>query len=127
MSTKPVLFDTAVATNVAAALKGVTRSDGPAGRFYLVDGEPLPSVTHILSCISKPALINWAANQERTLVSEAAADFYEDCAKLPTPLPRTAWLTTLQSRIGKAKAHQKELAKAGEIGTQVHGLIEWTL
>ena len=125
--TKGQRFDEAVATNVAAALHGAKRSDGPAGRFYLIDGEPLPSVTHILNCIGKPALINWAANQERTLVSEAAADLYLDLVKLPSPLPRTAYLTTLQRRIGKQKAHQRDLAKASEVGSQVHALIEWQL
>jgi len=106
-----------------------TRLDTRAGRFYQVDGadEPLPSVTHILGCIGKPALINWAANQERLLVTETSADLYEDLAKLQKPLTRTAYVTTLQGRIGKTKAHQQELLKAGEIGTQVHRLIEWRL
>jgi PD-(D/E)XK nuclease superfamily protein len=103
------------------------QKNSPFGRFYDVDGASYPSVTHILQVISKPALINWAANQERTLVSEAAAELYLDLAKIPTAMPRSAYLTTLQARIGKMKAHQKELAKAGEIGTQVHHLIEWNL
>ena len=33
----------------------------------------------------------------------------------------------LQDDLGKEKAHIKELAKAGEIGSQVHALIEFTL
>jgi len=98
-----------------------------AGRFYEVDGEKLPSVTHILSVIGKPALVHWAANQERLMVTEAAADLYEDLAAITKPMPRTAYITTLQGRIGKTKAHQKELAKASDIGTQVHALIEWRL
>ena len=120
-------FDGKVATIAAEAGKKPVRVDGPSGRFYLVDGDSLPSVTHILNCIGKPALIIWAANQERMLVSETSADLYEDLVKLPKPLPRTSYLTTLQGRIGKAKAHSRELAKAGEIGTQVHHLIEWKL
>jgi hypothetical protein len=128
MATKPAAFAQAVADIVAPALKGKPiRQDGPSGRFYLVDGDTLPSVTHILQCIGKPALVNWAANQERTLVMEAAADFYEDLTRLPKPLPRTAYLTTLQGRIGKQRAHQRELAKAGDIGSQVHALVEWRL
>lgn len=120
-------FDGKVATIAAEAGKRPVRVDGASGRFYLVDGDSLPSVTHILGCIGKPALINWAANQERTLVSEASADLYDDLVKLPKPLSHMAYLTTLQGRIGKAKAHSRELAKAGEIGTQVHHLIEWNL
>lgn len=127
MATKSAAFDQRVATMTANALRGIKRQDGPSGRFYLVDGEPMPSVTHILSCIGKPALINWAANQERTLAIEAAADFYEDCARLTKPLPRTSYITSLLGRIGKVKAHQKELSKASEIGTQAHKLVEWKL
>lgn len=106
-------------------MSATTQLNGPAGRFYEVDGEKYPSVTHILQVIGKPALINWAANTERTLVMEAAADLYEDTAKIPTPMSRPTYMTTLQARLGKVKAHQKELARAGEIGTQVHKLVEW--
>ncbi len=120
-------FNEAVGTAVRAAQTKPQRIDGPSGRFYQIDDQTLPSVTHILQVIGKPALISWAANQERTLVTEAAADLYEDVAKLPKPLSRTSYITTLQGRIGKTKAHQRELAKAGDIGTQVHALIEWRL
>ena len=105
----------------------VQKKDSAFGRFYQIEDDSYPSVTHILGCIGKPALINWAANQERTLVSEASADLYEDLVLLPKPMERTAYLTTLQARVGKTKAHQRELAKAGDVGTQVHSLIEWNL
>jgi hypothetical protein len=131
---KSAMFDMAVAEGVERAdrvamgeKKKPVRKDGASGRFYEIDGESYPSVTHILGCIGKPALINWAANQERTLVMEASADLYEDVSKLPKPMSRPSYITTLQGRIGKTKAHQKELAKAGEVGTQVHHLIEWNL
>lgn len=123
----PAQFSAAVGTIVAASTGRPIRHDGPLGRFYQIDDDTFPSVTHILQVIGKPALINWAANQERTLVTEAAADLYEDLVKLPKPLPRTAYITTLQSRVGKTKAHQRELAKASDIGGQVHKLIEWRL
>lgn len=106
----------------------VVRKDGRTGRFYQVEGddEPYVSVTHALGCIAKPALINWAANQERAAVMEAAADLYLDLCQTP-PMGRPSYLATLQGRLGKQKAHQKELAKASEIGTQVHGLVEWNI
>lgn len=107
------------------------RKDGPAGRFYQIPGvaDPVPSVTHILGCIGKPALINWAANQERSLVSDAAADLYQEWAAhvVPPVMPRESYLATLTTRLGTVKAHQRELAKAGDIGTQTHKLIEWTM
>jgi PD-(D/E)XK nuclease superfamily len=103
-----------------------TRRDAPTGRTYHIDGEIYPSVTNILGAIGKPALINWAAKTERNLVSEAAADLYLDLVKCP-PMSRIAYLTTLEQRIGKEKAHKRELEKASEIGTQAHSIIEWNI
>ncbi len=97
-----------------------------AGRFYEIDGlGKLPSVTSIISVISKPALVSWAAKVEREMVLDVSADLYLDAP--PEKMSKVAWMTTMQSRLGKAKASQKELAKASEIGTQAHALIEWTL
>jgi len=97
------------------------------GRFYeLPDGTKLPSVTNILSVIGKPALITWSANVERELVIQAAANLYLDVHGTP-PMSRMAFITTLQSRIGAERAGQKELNKAGEIGSQIHAMIEWDL
>jgi hypothetical protein len=114
------------AADTIAAFPTPVRKDGPSGRFYEVDGQRLPSVTHILGCIGKPALINWAANQERAACMDAAADLYLDLCKTP-PMSRATFVATLDGRIGKQKAHRKQLEKAGEVGSQVHGLIEWNL
>lgn len=103
------------------------REDTFKGRFYEApDGKRYPSVTTILSCVGKPALINWAAKIERELVLETSADLYCDCPTTPK-MSRIAWLTTMGNRLGKSRAHQRQLAKAGDIGSQVHALIEWTL
>lgn len=107
--------------------KKISKKDTAFGRFYEIDGRELPSVTHILSAINKPALVQWAANTERAFVMDVAADLQDDLYKLDRQMGRAAYLTTLQARLGKAKAHQKELAKASEIGTQVHARIEWEL
>jgi hypothetical protein len=111
----------------------VIRTDGQRGRFYHItdpvtgEVQQLPSVTTILNCINKPALVGWAAKEERLAVSDAAADLYADTVRLPHQLPRAAYLLALEQRLGKTKAHVKALAKASEIGTQAHRLIEWTL
>lgn len=110
--------------------KPVRKDSAIGGRFYEVDGESYPSVTHILSAaIAKPALINWAANTERAAVTEAAADLFEEWSKLIVfpQMPRESYLSTLLVRLGTVKAHQKALAKGGEIGTQAHKLVEWTM
>lgn len=107
-----------------------TRTDGRAGRFYDIthaDGTTAryPSVTTILSAIAKPALVGWAAKEERLAVSEAAADFHAETAG--RQLPRSMYLLGLEQRLGKTKAHLKVLAAASEIGTAIHGKIEWIL
>src|SRR3990170_3101551 len=97
------------------------RTTANAGRFYTIaEGVQLPSVTTILNVVGKPALVQWAAKEERTMVSAVAADL----AKTP-PMSRTAYLTTLTDRLGKQRANQKLLAKASEIGSQVHAMAEW--
>ncbi len=110
----------------------VTRTTGATSRFYDIthaDGTAAryPSVTTILSAISKPALIGWAAKEERLAVSEAAADLYADAAAQRYQMPRATYLLALEQRLGKTKAHLKTLAKAAEIGTAVHHKIEWAL
>jgi hypothetical protein len=103
-----------------------------SGRFYHIpdpvtgDVAQFPSVTTILSAINKPALVGWAAKEERLACSEAAADLYAELTGQPQ-LPRSMYQLALEQRLGKTKAHVKALAKAAEIGTQVHGMIEWTL
>lgn len=104
----------------------IERKDSVSGRFYHVDGADYPSVTHILSCLSKPALINWAASEERKLVSAVAADLHQEFAEIKMT-DRGTYLTLLERRLGKEKAHRRSLAKAGDIGAQTHHLIEWQM
>ena len=98
-----------------------------SSRFNVVEtasGEmEFPRNTTILSAIAKPALIIWSANVEREACIQAAADFYEDAHGTPK-MSRPAYLMSLKERIGKVRAHEKELAKAAEIGSQAHRLIE---
>jgi hypothetical protein len=111
-----------------ATRQSVDQGYGRTSRRYVLDtGEAFDSVTSILSVIGKPALINWAANTERALVLDASADLYEDLPTDGRKMGRPAYIATLTSRLGKLKAHQRELAKASEIGTKVHALVEWTL
>jgi hypothetical protein len=84
-------------------------------------------VTSIRSAIGKPALITWAANQERALVMEAAANLHEHLPASAPRMSRLAYLATLQTRLGKEKVQQRELAKAAEIWSENPGCIEWTL
>lgn len=103
----------------------ITRKNG-SRTYRLEDGTELPSVTTILSVIGKPALVNWAANTERALVMEAAADLYADIQQTPA-MSRPTFIATLDRRIGAVKAHKRENEKATEIGGQAHKLIEWSI
>lgn len=107
------------------ALRQVTNKRG--GRHYETpDGEKYPSVTTILNAIAKPALVNWAANKERELVIESAATLWTEAPNGNTPrMSRMAFIASLKTRLGKTKAHQRELERAGNIGTEAHKRIEW--
>jgi hypothetical protein len=108
----------------------VTREDHADGRrFYLIDGARYPSVTTILKAINKPALVPWAANKERAAVSEAAADLYAEWAAqtVRPQLPRAAYLSTLLAKLGPVRAHERLLEQAGDLGSEIHKLIEWVL
>lgn len=97
------------------------------GRFYEVPGSGLlPSVTTILNCISKPALMNWAAKVEREMVIGVSTELYLQSPMSPK-MTSAQWQMSLNNRLGTLKASQKELTKAGDIGTQVHNLVEWSI
>lgn len=114
---------------------GAKRIDGGrAGRQYeLPDGSRYPSVTSILGVIAKPALVNWAAKEERLLVTQTAGDLWESIAPHQGMLAgdkrisRLGFLNSLQVRLGKSYACQRRLQKASDVGSQAHSLIEWRL
>ncbi len=113
------LTKTKITTTRSSRFYDITDAGGVTQRY--------PSVTTILGAIAKPALVGWAAKEERTLVTEAAAALYADTAKLATPLPRAAYVLALEQRLGQTKAHVKALASAADIGTQAHHAIEHAL
>jgi hypothetical protein len=109
-------------------LRMAKRVSYQGSRWYETsEGNSYPSVTTILSAIGKPALINWAANTERQLCIDAAADLYDDMPAEGKKISRAGYVSTLQRRIGTTKAHKRELEKASNIGSQAHARIEWTL
>jgi len=92
-------------------------------------GDKYDRPTSILSAINKPALVPWAANQEREACVEAACILYFEAIRSPdwasTVLSnRDAFVSALMDRLGKAKAHQKEMKLAQDIGSLVHARIE---
>ena len=107
-----------------------TYCNGPGGRYYrALHGEfpkPLPGVTTVEKIIGTGtnALIAWSANTERAAVLEAAGDVFAEGKHDDGP---AGFLAAVEARIGKAKQHQKLVAKAQDIGTAAHAMIQWTL
>ena len=101
---------------------GVTQVTGARGRHYVVDGEKYPSVTTILGVIAKRALIDWAAKQEREAVVRAAVALHREGVN--GAMPVEAFEGLLLDRLGKQRAHERQLEKAADIGSQAHRLVE---
>ena len=108
----------------------MNRKDTEAGRFYadIPDhpGLSLPSVTTVLGVVAKPSMVDWVARVERELVVNVAADLYEAVHGTPR-MTRMAYTASLLRYVGEGRAGDKLKARAGEIGTELHGLIEWAL
>lgn len=105
------------------------RSDGYGrySRFYdLPDGSRYPSVTTILRAVNKPALINWAAKEERKMILDALRDLMDSIPK-GEKLSRLHFMARLEDSIGAQKAATKIRNKAGDIGSEIHAMAEWVL
>jgi hypothetical protein len=114
----------------AAERLSVDQGYGRTSRRYRIPGtdEAYDSVTSILSAIGKPALINWAANQERALVMEAAANLHEDLPVGAPRMSRLAYLATLQTRhrgvsgLGSAAAGSARAPRNSAVAARVRPL-----
>lgn len=104
------------------------RIDTKNGRFYEIDGELLPSVTTILQVIAKPYLVPWAAKLERelclTVADQVFADFEVGALLLGDGV---TFGDEIRDRLGRMRAHQKEMDKACDIGSEIHEYIEAVL
>lgn len=107
-----------------AAVRRAPRNDGwgRSTRFYEVDGAKFPSVTAILGSVNKPALVPWAAKQEREMIYSAIRGLIHDA-----DVKRANFMLSLEAAVGREKAHVKELSKAATIGSEAHARIEWLL
>lgn len=85
-----------------------------------------PSVTEILTCTAKPALVRWSANVERDLWRQAAIDLHADTAGTVTLSP-IAYADTLDRRVGQLRAYQREQQAALDIGSAAHKLVEYEI
>lgn len=101
---------------------------GQRTRWYEHDGRSYVSVTSILDIINKPALVNWAANQERDDVVKVAGDLYDEIKKTAQKLPsKTDFKADLLRKLPLHRAHKRTLDTAANIGKEVHSYLEWWL
>ena len=85
-----------------------------------------PSVTTILSVLAKPALIGWAAKEERKMVSLIAGHLYGRLHDLVSEPPSPEKFAEMVDEEAGKPAQRRLLEKAASIGTEVHRRIEWT-
>lgn len=91
--------------------------------IHTLDGIPLHGITTVLKVISKPALIQWAANMAVSHITERAEPYYGPDNDLKDYYIITGEL------LNEAKtAHRKKKETAGDWGTIVHLFInQWIL
>jgi hypothetical protein len=102
------------------------RTDTQAGRFYDANGRKLPSVTTILSALAKPALVGWAAREERNAMLNASYLAYAEAVQSMglDAMDAGEWQRNVIEISGEQQAHRRKMQDAATIGTKVHALIE---
>ena len=98
------------------------------GQNYLTPDGPFPRVTGCLKVVGlgTEGLIKWSANTERAATLEAAGTVYSDRVAASSHDP-SDFVPAVEARLGAARQHQRILAKAGDIGHEIHGRIQWHL
>ena len=96
------------------------------GQKYLTPEGDFVRVTTALKAFggSTEGLIKWSATEERKAVLEAAREVYAGDTVTNGP---DEFAAAVEANLGQARSHQKQLAKAAEIGTSIHNAIEYRL
>jgi hypothetical protein len=86
---------------------------------YIVDGERYPSITTVLKCLDKPALMPWAAKMVEKKALASFAKVVDQAGMVNLPFGQ------VQDILEDAKKHYREFRDdAADIGTLVHDSIE---
>lgn len=126
MSAEPVLPDEAsLALAAIEHLRPLIGRD-QWHRYTLGKGKDkvvLPSVTGVIGVMDKPALPGWSARiqQEADMITAWQMAQRDEFYKYPD---FTFFEADFRRLAGKEKEHAKALKEAGEIGTDLHGMIE---
>lgn len=101
--------------------------DKPKGRVRIITHNgveyPMPSVTTILDAtLAKPELVDWRVNTACEDVILQSRSLYE--ASGPEKMSGEAWESSLRRRIGDQWKDKRIAAKAANIGTSAHSMIQ---
>jgi hypothetical protein len=85
----------------------------------------LPGVTSVLKVLGlgTEGLIKWSASEERKACLEAAGKVYGDWNENGLRAMPEGFVAAVEADLGPARSHQKQLAKAADIGTAAHAAI----
>lgn len=91
-------------------------------RYYRTPDGEFPSVTTALKVLGlgQEGLIAWSAREERKACLAAAADVFAEDQHDGSPAD---FLARVEDRIGVARQHQRQIAKAADIGSAIHQAI----
>lgn len=95
-------------------------------RYYKIGDRELPGVTGVIKAslgLAQEGLIGWAAKVEREAVLEAASEAW----KREDILNAATFRLAVEALLGAAKAHQRLMDQAADLGTAAHDMIRWTL
>jgi hypothetical protein len=94
-------------------------------RYRTPEGD-FPRVTTVLKVLGlgTDALMRWAAEIEKKSAVMAAVDVYAEGKHGEGP---AEFALAIEERLGSAKQHVVELAKAAEIGTATHEKVKWDM
>ena len=120
------------ADQIRAVLDGwqsrITLKNVGRGHHYVCDGakKGCASVTTRMGARVSPRLIDWSSRVEREACIETAWRLMRQDA-IAMPEDREAFAARFGALAGQERENQKQLREAGELGTEVHALIEWHL
>lgn len=84
----------------------------------------MAGVTSVIDCLNKPALVSWSARIQQEADIETAWRLFCNEDNHVAAMAREDFAARFRDLAGKEKEHQKQLKAAGELGTDLHLLIE---
>lgn len=127
----------AIQANLSLWQQRITLKKIGRGHHYVIDGakKGCASVTTVLNARVSPRLVDWSSRVEREACIETAwrmaqgggAFGLEYAGGILPDSCKAAFIERFTTEAGAERENQKILREAGDLGTEVHALIEWHL